>query len=172
MRHHDLVFLKHFSQVIAILVAITIALILLGFYINGIKPPEPGKTAIAATKARIQPVGAVYAGATGAAAQAQAAAAAAEAAKGQVAYEGTLDGSVIYGNLCTACHTAGISGAPKLVKADWTSRTGKGVEAIHANAINGYTGAAGGMMPARGGNPALTDEQVKATVDWMLTQLK
>ena len=49
MRHHDLVFLKHFSQVIAILVGITIALIILGFYINGLKPAEPSKRAVAAT---------------------------------------------------------------------------------------------------------------------------
>ena len=74
MRHHDLVFLKHFSQVIAILVGITIALIFLGHYINGLKPVEPNKRAIAATHERIQPAGAVYAGATGAAAQAAAAA--------------------------------------------------------------------------------------------------
>jgi hypothetical protein len=43
VRHHDLVFLKHFSQVIAILVGITIALIFLGHYINGLKPVEPNK---------------------------------------------------------------------------------------------------------------------------------
>ena len=47
-----------------------------------------------------------------------ASAAAAEAAKGQVAYEGTLDGSVIFGQLCTGCHTAGVNHAPKLVKLD------------------------------------------------------
>lgn len=172
MRNHDLVFLKHFSQVIGLLVAITFALILLGFYINGLKPAQPNRTAIAATLSRIQPVGAVFAGATGAAAQAAAASAAAEAAKGQVAYGGTLDGSVIYGGLCTGCHTAGVAQAPKLEKAAWTARIAQGMDMLHAHAINGYTGPAGGVMPARGGNPALTDEQVKATVDWMLTQLK
>lgn len=172
MRHHDLVFLKHFSQVIGILVGITIALILLGIYINGMNPPAPSRAAVAATQARIQPAGAVFAGATGAAAQAAAAQAAAEAAKGQIAYEGTLDGSVIFGNLCAGCHTAGVNGAPKLVSADWTGRMGQGVDTLHAHAIDGYIGAAGGVMPARGGNPALTDEQVKATVDWMLSQLK
>ena len=172
MRNHDLVFLKHFSQLISLLVGITIALILLGMYINGLKPPAPNKVAIAATLARIQPAGAVFAGATGAAAQAAAGAAAAEAAKGQVAYGGTLDGSVIFGNLCTGCHTAGVAKAPKLEKAAWSARIAQGVETLHGHAINGYNGPDGGVMPARGGNPSLTDEQVKATVDWMLSQLK
>ena len=168
MRHHDLVFLKHFSQVIAILVGITIALILLGHYINGLKPAEPNKAAIAATKGRIQPVGAVYAGATGAAAQA---AAAADAAKGAVAFDGTLDGSVIYAGVCTGCHGAGVLGAPTLTQAAWSARIGQGVETLHKHAIEGYKGAAG-TMPAKGGMTALSDEQVKATVDWMLQNLK
>jgi cytochrome c5 len=172
VRQHDLVFLKHFSQVIALLVVITIALIGLGAYINGVKPAQRSKTAVAATQARIQPVGAVFAGSTGAAAQAAAAAAAAEAAKGQVAYEGTLDGSVIFGQLCTGCHTAGVNHAPKLLKAEWAARIGQGAETLHKHAIEGYTGPDGGVMPAKGGNPALTEEQVKATVDWMLSQLK
>jgi cytochrome c5 len=172
VRNHDLVFLKHFSQVIGILVSITIALILLGNYINGLKPVEVNPVAEARTVANIQPAGAVFAGATGAAAQAAAASAAAEAAKGQVAYGGTLDGSVIFGNLCTGCHTAGVGKAPKLEKAAWTARIAQGVETLHAHALNGFTGPDGGVMPARGGNPALTDEQVRSTVDWMLTQLK
>ena len=172
MRNHDAVFLKHFSQVIAILVGITIALILLGMYINSLKPAEANPVAEAALLARIQPAGAVYAGATGAAAQAAAASAAAEAAKGQVAYGGTLDGSTIYGNLCTGCHTAGVNKAPQLVKAQWSARVAQGVDTLHAHAINGYNGPDGGVMPAKGGNPALTDEQVIATVDWMLAQLK
>jgi len=27
-------------------------------------------------------------------------------------------------------------------------------------------------MPAKGGNPSLTDAQVKATVEWMVSQVK
>ena len=34
-----------------------------------------------------------------------------------------------------------------------------------------YAGSTG-LMPAKGGNPALTDEQVQVTVDWMLDNLK
>ena len=172
MRNHDLVFLKHFSQLIGLLVGITIALILLGAYINGLKPAEINPIAEAATLSRIQPSGAVFAGATGAAAQAAAAQAAADAAQGQVAYGGSLDGATIYGNLCTGCHTAGVAMAPKLEKAAWSARIAQGVDTLHSHAINGYKGPDGGIMPARGGNPALSDDQVKATVDWMLTQLK
>jgi cytochrome c5 len=167
LRDHDLVFLKHFLQVIGFLVVVTISLILLGLYLNGKKPPERNEAAERATLARIQPAGAVYAGATGAAAQAQAAQAAAEAAKGQVAYGGTLDGATIYGNLCTGCHAAGVANAPKLVQGDWTARIAQGKDTLHKHAIEGFN-----AMPPKGGNPALTDEQVIATVDWMLTQLK
>jgi len=170
LRNHDLVFLKHFSQVIGFLVLVTIALIALGFYLNGKMPATANPAAEARKVARIQPAGAVYAGATGAASQAAAAAAALEAAKGQVAYGGTLDGATIYNNLCTGCHTAGVANAPKLVKADWTARLAQGKDVLHKHAIEGFTNV--GVMPAKGGNPALTDEQVIATVDWMLTQLK
>jgi len=171
VRNHDLVFMKNFAQVIAVLVLITGGLILAGIYINNSQPEQVNPAAQAATEARIAPVGAVFAGETGAAAQAAAAAAAAEAAKGQVAYGGTLDGGEIYGQLCGACHTAGAGGAPKLLKAAWGARLAQGNETLQKHAIEGYTGAAG-MMPARGGNPSLTDEQVIATIDWMVANLK
>ena len=54
MRNHDLVFLKHFSQVIVFLVGVTIALILLGLYINSKVEPEPNPAAEAATIERIR----------------------------------------------------------------------------------------------------------------------
>ena len=168
MRNHDLVFLKHFSQVIGILFGIMVALILLGAHFNRMKVVEPNKAQAAAIKERIQPAGAVYAGATGAAAQA---AAAAEAAKGAVAFEGTLDGSVIFGGVCSGCHGTGALGAPTLDHSHWDARIAKGVDTLHQHAIEGFKGA-NGQMPPKGGMAALSDEQVKATVDWMLKNLK
>ena len=87
------------------------------------------------------------------------------------AYGGTLDGATIYQNLCGGCHTAGVAGAPKLVAAAWTARIAQGMDVLHAHAIEGYQGDAG-IMPPKGGNPALTDEQVVATVDWMVENLE
>jgi cytochrome c5 len=170
VRNHDLVFLKHFSQVIAFLVGVTIVLVLLGLYINGLKPAEISKAKAKQIASAIQPHGAVYAGATGAAAQAAAKKAADDAAKGQIAYGGTLDGSVIYGNLCAGCHNSGAGNAPKMEKAAWSARIAQGKDTLHKHAIEGYNNV--GVMPARGGNPSLTDEQVIASVDWMIGNLK
>ncbi len=171
MRNHDLVFLKHFSQVIALLVGITVALILLGLYFNSRQEPDANPVAEQAMVERIKPVGEAYAGSTGAAAQAAAKAAAAAAAAGQVAYEGTLDGSVIYANLCSACHTSGAGGAPKLEQAAWAARIAQGMDVLTTHAIDGYQGPSG-LMPAKGGNPSLSDEQVAATVQWMVDNVK
>jgi cytochrome c5 len=171
VRNYDLDFLKKFSMVIGFLVLLTLGLILFAWYLHGAIDYEVPETVAERTRARIAPVGAVYAGETGAAAQAQAQAAAAAAAASQVAYGGTLDGSVIYQNLCGGCHTNGVGGAPTLARGDWTGRIAQGMDVLHRHAIEGYQGSAG-IMPAKGGNPALTDEQVIATVDWMVENLQ
>ena len=99
--------------------------------------------------------------------------AAAKAAASQVAYGGSTDGKTIYDNLCHACHTAGVAGAPKLGdKANWGPRVAEGIDTLVKHAIEGYKGPDGNMMPAKGGNPALTDEQVKAAVHWIVDQAK
>ncbi|MDB6163112.1 MAG: putative cytochrome c precursor protein [Xanthomonadaceae bacterium] len=172
MRNYDLDFLKKFSLVIGFLVLVTLGLQLLAYHLNKAVPPEVSEVAVQRTHERIAPLGAVYAGATGAAAQAAAASAAAAAAASQVAYGGTTDGSVIFGNLCTGCHTSGAGGAPTLDKAHWAARVAQGKDTLYQHAIAGFHGPDGGVMPAKGGNPALTDVQVKATVDWMLGQIK
>jgi cytochrome c5 len=172
VRNYDLDFLKKFSMVIGFLVLVTIGIQLLAYHLNHAIPQEISPIAAQRTQNRIAPLGAVYAGATGAAAQAAATAAAAAAAASQVAYGGTTDGSVIFGNLCTGCHTSGAGGAPTLDKAHWAARIAQGKDTLYQHAINGFHGPDGGVMPAKGGNPALTDAQVKATVDWMLGQIK
>ena len=171
MRNYDLEFLKKFSLVIGFLMLVTLGLIIGAYYVHQQLPVEVRPEVAAQQKQRIAPAGEVYAGTTGAAAQASAAAAAAAAAAAQVAYGGTTDGSVIYNNLCTGCHTSGAGGAPTLTAAGMGSRSGKGVDTLYKHAIEGFTGTAG-VMPAKGGNPSLTDEQVKATVDWMMANVK
>ena len=171
MRNYDLEFLKKFSLVIGILVLVTFGLILAGLYFNNQLQHDPDPNVVKRTQDRIAPAGAVYAGATGAASQAAATAAAAAVVVSQVAYGGTLDGAVIYDSLCAGCHKSGAGGAPMLLTAQWAARIGQGKDTLHKHSIEGFMGASG-VMPAKGGNPALTDEQVIATVDWMLGNLK
>ena len=173
MRNYDLEFLKRFSIVIGVLVVLTIGLIIFASYLQNAIPAEESPSAVKRTEARIAPVGAVYAGSTGAAAQAAAAeAAAAKAAAAGGAYDGTLDGKVIFDKLCTACHLTGVGMAPTLDHAHWDKRIAQGTETLYKHAIEGYTGPDGGVMPPKGGNAGLSDEQIHATVDWMLANLK
>ena len=51
-------------------------------------------------------------------------------------------------------------------KADWSPRIAQGKETLYKHAMEGYTGAKG-MMPARGGAASLSNDEVKAAVDFM-----
>lgn len=171
MRNYDLEFLKHFSMVIAFLVLVTAFLIGGAFWLHGSRAVEEDPGARARLAQRLEPAGAVYAGETGAAALAAAQDAARAAAASQVAYGGSTDGAMIYNNLCGACHNSGAGGAPTMERSAWGARIAQGEETLIRHAIEGFQGAAG-IMPARGGNPALNDEQVAASVRWMLENLK
>jgi len=82
------------------------------------------------------------------------------------------DGQQVYQATCVACHGAGIAGAPKLDdKGQWAARIAKGVDNLYASAVNGVQGSAG-VMPARGGNPALSNAEVRAAVDYMVARSK
>lgn len=83
--------------------------------------------------------------------------------------ENTL-GKSVYGKTCALCHAAGVAGAPKPGdKADWGPRIAQGMDVLHKHAIEGFTGAKG-LMPARGGATALSDDDVKAAVAFMVDQ--
>ena len=78
------------------------------------------------------------------------------------------DGKAIYSASCQACHMAGLAGAPKLGdKAAWAPRLGTGVAGLTASAIKGKN-----AMPPKGGNPALSDGDIKAAVEYMVSQSK
>jgi cytochrome c5 len=82
------------------------------------------------------------------------------------------DGQQVYRAGCVACHDAGIAGAPKVGdKGQWAKRIAKGLGALYASAVNGVQGSAG-VMPAKGGNAALSDAEVKAAVDYMVVRSK
>jgi cytochrome c5 len=96
--------------------------------------------------------------------------AAAEAPKAddKAADAAKIDGEKIYKGLCMSCHDAGIAGSPKLGdKAAWEPRIATGMDALYASSLKGK-----GAMPAKGGNAALSDDEVKAAVDHMVAQVK
>lgn len=75
-------------------------------------------------------------------------------------------GEQIYSATCSACHTAGVAGAPKLGdSAAWGPLIAKGFDALVKNAINGLN-----AMPPRGGNPNLSDVEVARAVAYMANQ--
>jgi cytochrome c5 len=81
-----------------------------------------------------------------------------------------IDGKKIYNGMCVACHGAGVAGAPRVGdKGAWAELIDKGASTLYANAINGVQGSSG-VMPAKGGNPALSDDEIKAVVDYMVAQ--
>lgn len=69
-------------------------------------------------------------------------------------------GQQVFESTCTACHTAGVAGAPKLGdKAAWAPFVKAGYEDMVKNAIHGI-----GAMPPKGGNPSLSDFEIERAV--------
>lgn len=80
------------------------------------------------------------------------------------------DPKAIHDGVCAACHGQGIAGAPKTGDAAaWDARIGKGMDTLVQHAVQGFQGEAG-YMPPKGGNANLSDEQVRAAVQYMVEQ--
>jgi cytochrome c5 len=81
-------------------------------------------------------------------------------------------GEKVYNESCKACHDEGIAGAPKIGDPEaWADRVAQGMDTLDKNAIDGFTGKTG-TMPPKGGNAALSDEDVKAAVEYMVSKSK
>lgn len=74
----------------------------------------------------------------------------------------------IYNANCTACHSTGAAGAPRLGNAEeWAPHIDKGIETLYKHAIEGFN-----AMPARGLCMTCSDDEIHATVDYILNSVK
>jgi cytochrome c5 len=141
---------------------------------------EPAPTAIAAAApaaatAAVTPVAATTAAAAPSAGPAPASAPATASAPAPAAQVATAapaaakgDGKSVYDQTCHVCHAEGIAGSPKFGdKAAWAPRIAQGTDTLYNVALHGK-----GAMPPKGGNVALSDTQVKAAVDYMVSAAK
>jgi len=78
------------------------------------------------------------------------------------------NGEQVYQKSCQACHATGAAGAPKLGdKGAWAPRIATGMDALAANSIKGK-----GVMPPKGGCAGCSDDDIKAAVEYMVSQSK
>jgi len=76
----------------------------------------------------------------------------------------------VYNTYCVACHGSGANNSPIMGDAAaWQPRIDKGMEELYLNAINGYNNNA---MPAKGLCMGCSDDEVRATVDYILSSLQ
>lgn len=77
-------------------------------------------------------------------------------------------GQAVWINTCRRCHAVGLAGAPVIGSESWKPRVAKHLDTLFSHALNGFDGPAGTQMPARGGNPDLSDDDVRAAVRFMI----
>lgn len=78
------------------------------------------------------------------------------------------DGAAVYKATCATCHDSGAGLAPRITHRDeWASRSQRGRAAMHEAAIKGVPNSA---MAAKGGYAQLSDNDVKAAVDYILAR--
>ncbi len=81
---------------------------------------------------------------------------------------GSRTGEQVYKAVCTNCHQTGVAGAPKLGdKAAWAPHLMHGTDGLLQSALKGK-----GAMPPKGGNPSLSDDEVRAAIEFMVSQSK
>jgi len=74
-------------------------------------------------------------------------------------------GEAVYNSYCTACHANGVAGAPLFGNEEaWEPRIAKGMDALYTSTYEGLNG----VMPVRGTCMDCSDEELRATVDYMV----
>lgn len=155
-KDHDKVFFANFGMVMAALFGIFFVCILAANLIDS-DDERADPAQVARIAERIKPVGSVV---TDPAALVKVAAAAPARA--------AMSGEQVNAKLCAGCHGAGVLGAPKTGdKAAWASRLSAagGIDGLAASAAKGKN-----AMPPKGGDPSLSDDEVRAAVEYLLKQ--
>ncbi len=77
-------------------------------------------------------------------------------------------GEQVFNTSCTGCHSTGAAGAPKIGDAAaWEPRlAARGKDGLYKSAIGGFN-----AMPPKGLCMACSDDELKATVDYMLVKI-
>jgi len=161
----DRAFFKNFTIILIILAALMAIFMILGVAFGGIK--ESPEKVTAEVMKNTEPVAKVQMEG-----DEPEVPAAEESTEMVAASEGGGDdaGKKTYDGICVACHGSGIPNIPQLGDATaWAPRIEQGKDTLYEHAIVGYMGKSGMPMPAKGGNPALSDEEVKAAVDYIVS---
>lgn len=162
---HDRTFVRTFLAVLGALVAFTFVIIFIARMINSATSPDE---LLPAQRARIeQRTEPVFEVVTDPAQVQRVAQAPTPGGGSEQASAEPKSGKEVYNSVCSACHQAGVAGAPKVTDtAAWQQRLDSGGKtSLYDHAIHGLN-----AMPAKGGNPALSDQEVKKAVDYMLQQ--
>jgi cytochrome c5 len=153
--HEDKTFLRNFISVLAALVVIAFVAYFIADLVVTDDIKSGGEERQARIEENIKPVGQVNVGSAPASSTATEPAAAA-----------ARSGEQVYNASCLACHSTGVAGAPKLGdKAAWTARVAKGLDGLTATVISGIN-----AMPPKGTCADCSDEELKATIEYMLSQ--
>jgi cytochrome c5 len=148
-----------FMAVLVGLVGLTITILVIANILYKGDAMESDLRVQKAVAERVKPVGEVYIGSIPEGLGAPAATTAT-----QVAAADLMSGDQVYQQVCSSCHAAAVLNAPKPGDAAaWAPRLAKGNDALYASAINGI-----GAMPAKGGRADMSDDAIKAAVDYMI----
>ena len=155
MSHEDKTFFRPFIGVLGALVVIAFVFYFIANIVTS-DMDSGGDRQRARIEGNIKPVGQVNVG------SAPASGGATEA----VAAAGPRSGDQVYNASCLACHSTGVAGAPKVGdQASWAPRAAKGLDSLLATAVSGLN-----AMPPKGTCADCSDEELKAAIEYMLSQ--
>ncbi len=174
MNKQDTQFINKFSLVIGILAVMAIVFFVAGRMIGAQVDAQDARSGPDYSKgvaARVAPLGqeAVAGQNNAALAITPVASATAATAGGASGPAMPTSGKELFDQTCSACHGAGIAGAPKAGdKAAWASHIAKGLPTLYQHALHGFTGSTG-TMPAKGGRTDVPDAMVEQAVNYMVS---